>query len=603
MAKICFINAYETSYLGTRVLASYMLQKGHEVHNILLGTGEYVHIDVPQENHEGYQAYSKGILAVNKATKYKINAQDSDILTRILTAEKPDVIGFSARSTNNWLLPVLVPVFKSSCPQALLIAGGFGPTLEPELYLKGGFDCVVRCDGEEALAELMDCVKKEKNGQIQSSKYYIKNTVWNVDGKIIINSLRPQDKNLSKYGEPLHGHSHFSFINNGIMQRFYDPEFDKGMYYTYFGRGCIGHCSYCSGGQWSSLYKDGGAKYYKRRNRDVIEIINELKKLPEKTNHIWFVDEYFGLSSQKTLEFCQLFKKYIGRTFFCYLNYNYMLDHKHIFYALVDAGLIGTGIGFQTGSENFAREQYHRNLSNEHLLSFTQLCFDTNLFTGIHLIGGNCYETEDIFRETIELMRKLPFSIEEPWRMPLENIRLRPHPKTPITFLSPRVVTSPMSAREWFYRAVLCELARITNKDEFDVLYRDKKLKESPENLNKLFLEKLLEMQRAHYDNIIRQVSGRRIVFYGAGELYQKNKDFFSSISPDAFIIDSPYPTPVTIDGIPVYQTDDFLKSNKDDDIVYFTFIMRSTLPRIKLNHFYGIENKNIHSITTLLEP
>lgn len=462
---------------------------------------------------------------------------------------------------------------------------------------------MVRCDGEEALAELMTCVEKKKNGQNYSEYINIKNTVWRVDNKLIINPLRPQEKNLSKYGAPLHGNAYFSFINNGIMQRFYDPEIDGDTYFTYFGRGCIGHCTYCSGGQWSSLYKDGGIKHYKRRNRDVIEIIDELKNIPGKSNHIWFVDEYFGLSSEKTLEFCKLYKKYINKTFFCYINYNYMLDNENIFYSLVDAGLVGTGVGFQTGSEKFAREQYHRNLTNEQLLKFTKLCFDTNLFTGIHLIGGNCYETEDVFQQTIQLIRRLPFSIEEPWRTPLENIRLRPHPKTPITYLSPRVVTSPMSAREWFYRGILCELTRIVDNDEFDVLCRDKKWKEAPEKLNKLFLDKLIERQKIHFDNIIEQLSGKRIVFYGAGELYRKNIRIFSHVSPEAFIIDSPYPTPVTIDGIPTYQTDDFLKNNQDDDIIYFTFITRSTLPRIKLNHFYEIDNENIHSITTFFEP
>lgn len=180
MAKIVFINAYETSYLGTRVLASYMIKCGHSVHNILIGTGEYIGIDEPLEQHEGYQGYTRGKLIVNKATKYKIDKKDTDLLARILEAEHPDAIGFSARSTNNWLIPVLVPVFQASAPQAILIAGGFGPTLEPELYLQGGFDCVVRCDGEEALAELMACVEREKNGQAQPQKYHIKNTVWNI---------------------------------------------------------------------------------------------------------------------------------------------------------------------------------------------------------------------------------------------------------------------------------------------------------------------------------------------------------------------------------------------------------------------------------------
>lgn len=601
MAKIIFINAFETSYIGTRMLAGYLQKLGYQTHNILLGTGNYLAIEKPLENHEGYQAYSEGILQVNKATKFKISDNDLRHLGDVIVAEKPDIIGFSARSTNNWLISVIMPILKKSAPDALLVAGGFGPTLEPDLYLDGGFDCVARCDGEDTIAELAECVEKEKLGQPCPEKLHIKNTVWKIDGKTIVNQLRPQEKELSKYGEPLHGHAHFSFINNGELQRYFDPEINNTSYLTYFGRGCIGHCTYCSGGQWSSLYKNDDAKYYKRRNRRVPEVIEELKKLQENVNHIWFVDEYFALSSSETLKFCELYKKYINKTFFTYINYDYMLEHKNIFYALVDSGLIGTGVGFQTGSEQFARECYHRNLSNEHLLNFTQLCFDTNLLTGIHLIGGNCYETEEVFQETIDLVRRLPYSLEDPWRIPLQNIRLRPHPQSPITILSPKVVSDPMSAKEWYYRAVLLELARITDKSEFDELAKDCRYREAPENLNKFFLKLLKEKQRLHFRKVIEDTADKRIIFYGMGNLYEENRKFFKDLSPEAIIVDSPYKTPATFDGIKVYNSQDFLSAHKNEDITYFTFIKQSYKPRIKLNFFNGVENKNIHSVTSIL--
>lgn len=597
MPKIVFINAYEIPYLGTRILASYMLAKGYATHNVILCSGEYVRIDSPLEKHEGYQSFSRGKLNVNKATHYKVSEADLFHLENVLKAEVPDVIGFSARSTNNWLIPVLMPVFRSAAPGALVVGGGFGPTLEPELYLDGGFDCVIRGDGEEPLAELMKCVEEDDLAKARS----IRNTVWKgEEGKIIANPLRPQEKNLSKYGMPLHGNQYFSYINEGILRRFYDPMEESSTYFTYFGRGCIGHCTYCSGGQWASLYRECDAKVYKRRNREIPELMDELKKMPPAATHVWFVDEYFGLSSQKTLEFCELYKKYIHKTFFCYLNYEYMLEHKDIFYKLVDAGLIGTGIGFQTGSEAFASEQYHRKHKNADLIRYAELCFDTNIYTGIHIIGGNCYETPEVFRETVELMRRLPYSIEDPWRMPIENIKLRPHPRTPITYLSPRVVSDPMSATEWLYRGVLLEFARLLGPEEYEEVAADAHWRADPVAFNTFFMSALKSRQLAHFSQVKASLEGKPVIFYGAGTHYAPNKAFFRGLDVKAFLIDSPYATPAHIDGIPAYDTADFLThEDRPDEFTYITFITDSFLPRINLHIRHGIANNRIHCVTS----
>lgn len=597
MPKIVFINAYETSYLGTRILASYMLVKGYETHNVILCSGEYVTIGFPLEKHEGYQSYSHAKLSVNKATRYKVSEADLFHLENVLKAEAPDVIGFSARSTNNWLIPVLMPVFRSAAPGALVVGGGFGPTLEPELYLDGGFDCVIRGDGEEPLAELMECVEKDDLAKARG----IRNTVWKgEDGKIIANPLRPQEKNLSKYGMPLHGNQYFSYINEGVLRRFHDPMEESPTYFTYFGRGCIGHCTYCSGGQWASLYRECGARVYKRRNREIPELIDELKQMPAAAKHVWLVDEYFGLSSQKTLEFCELYKKYVNKTFFCYLNYEYMLEHTDIFFKLVDAGLVGTGIGFQTGSEAFAAGQYHRKHKNADLIRYAELCFDTNIFAGIHIIGGNCYETPEVFGETVELMRRLPYSVEDPWRMPIENIKLRPHPRTPITFLSPRVVSDPMSATEWLYRGVLLEFARLLSREEYGEVAADTHWRADPVAFNQFFKATLKSRQLTHFSRVKASLEGKPVIFYGAGTHYAPNKAFFRGLDVKAFLIDSPYATPAHIDGIPAYDTADFLAHEaRPNDFTYISFITQSYQPRVRLHMRHGVANGNIHCVTS----
>lgn len=597
MSKIVFINAYEPSFLGTRILAAYMQDKGHETHNIILCDGGYVVQDSPLEKHEGYQFFACSYLMVNKATHYKVSEADLFHLENVIKAEAPDIIGFSARSTNNWLIPFLVPVFRRARPEALLLGGGFGPTLEPELYLNGGFDCVIRGDGEEPLAELVECVQKHELEKARA----IFNTVWkNPDGSIVANPMRSQEKNLSKYGAPLHGNKYFSFIDNGVLRRFYDPMEESSVYYTYFGRGCIGHCTYCSGGQWASLYRECDAKVYKRRNREIPEIIDELKKMPNSVSHIWFVDEYFGLSSQKTLEFCALFKKYINKTFFCYLNYEYMLEHEEIFHKLIDAGLIGTGIGFQTGSESFASECYHRKHKNADLIRYAKLCFENNLYAGIHIIGGNCYETPEIFAETVQLMRELPYSIEDPFRMPIENIKLRPHPRTPITTLFPRVVSEPMSARDWLYRGVLLEFARLLPKDEYEEIAADVRWQKDPMAFSQFFRTTLFQKQREHFEGVKSALAGRKVIYYGAGTRYEASKEFFKGLDVAAFLIDSPWPIPAEIDGIPAYATDDFLNhETRLEDFAYFTFIQDTAKPRIKLHTRYGIPNSHIHSVAT----
>lgn len=599
MVNILLCNAYEPEYLGTRIIANYLKKHGYSVHNVLINDFKYQEITFPVEHHQGYQAFSNGSLMVNKATFFPITDKDIKLLEDVICDYSPDIIGFSARSTNNWLVPILVPAFKRVSPKSLLVAGGFGPTLEPKIYLDNGFDCVVQCDGEEAMLDIARLYEKKEKFEL----FNIKNTIWkDKNGVIKYNEIRPQTKDLSKYGEPLHGDEYFTFINEGNLYKYYDPTIRNSTYITYFGRGCIGKCSYCSGGQWAELYKNNNARCYKRRNRDVEEILEELKKLPDSIKHIWFVDEYFALNSKNAVYFFKEYKKYINKTFFTYLNYYYLLEHLDIFDLIIEAGLSGTGIGFQTGSESFAKIYYNRDNNNEKLIEYARKLFANNIYTGIHIIGGNCYETDDVLQDTIDLVRRLPYSIECPYQVNIENIRLRPHPKTPITYKFSRVITDPMPAKEWYYRAVLLEISRLLDDETLCKIRSMKFFHDNPSLLKDYYFQLLNEKQAEHYKNMIEIATkeDETWIFYCNGNIYKAQKNFFSLLKPKYFLMDREYINNTSsIDGIQIIETSDFFQKYYKKGDKFMIFYNESWRLKSKLHRIYKVDNCDIHSVSS----
>ncbi|MDE7242187.1 MAG: cobalamin-dependent protein, partial [Desulfovibrio sp.] len=376
MQKVVFVNLYETCYLGTRCLASYLRAKGHETHNILFE--EYRH-EVTEEPREteiiGYHMYINGQVYEQPTIQGALPARSAASLSEAIRLEKPDIIGFSARSTHNYLAPELAHLFKEAAPNALLVAGGYGPTLTPEIYLDAGFDVVVRGDGEEAMLELVNAWEKRDRATLLA----VPGTTWAASWGGGGNPLRDQKKDLSCYPAPLSGNDFFSYIENGELRRHLDPVLSGRTYFTFFGRGCIGTCSYCSGGNWSKMYRAEGKKAYKRRNRAIDDVIHELAALPANIDTIIFADEYWGNSRDRTKEFFGKYRDQVRRNFFAYLDYEQMMTDGALFNLVLDAGLMATGIGFQTGSKEFALKYYHRRQNFPLLVDYCHKLFENKI--------------------------------------------------------------------------------------------------------------------------------------------------------------------------------------------------------------------------------
>ena len=283
-----------------------------------------------------------------------------------------------------------------------------------------------------------------------------------------------------------------------------------------------------------------------------------------------------------------------------------MLENKDIFELVMDSGLDSTGIGIQCGDEDFARKYYNRKITNNIYLEYAKILFENNVYVGPNFIGGNCYEDEDIFMQTLALIKKIPFSITDPSKNFIANVQLKIHPHTPIASIAPKVVTDPMPAREWFYRAMLMESRRILDDEEFAECRTNKAFRDDPSAFRTFYHAELLKKQRVYFATLLDELKNggkvSNVVFYGAGDLYKYNQTTFSPLSPAALLVDREYlaAMPSELNGLPVVAMEDFMRDKPDVTVIIFSRL--ATRMQRKLVRKWGMRNENIHTCTSILD-
>ena len=426
MAKVLLITLFEPDYIGTRLLASYLLKNGHSPHLLHFKFRDERLFPDAIEEHRGYQICTHGYVHRMGLDTNPPNDIEYQFLQSAIREHKPDIIGISARTVHDSLMPRLVPLIRETAPKAMLVAGGFGATLNVEHYLNNGIDAVIRGDGEEALNDLANAIDNGEDWRSLDNFSYLES------GQVQQNPVRPQRKDIDQFPAPLYGDDYCSWIEYSSYHGNEDFQWRKKVYITLLGRGCVGKCTYCCGGQWYNQYREAGHTVFRRRNRSMNNVLNELEKVAPDMDFISFNDELFAAPSAYIKQFFEEYKARIDKPFFIYLSYAQMLENDDLFNTVVKAGWHSTGIGLQSGSWKIAHDMYGRNYSNEEYIAYAKKLFDNDVSACIHIIGGNPYETEDDFEQTIKVLRQLPYSLTEPFKNFIHIFRLKPHPGTPL---------------------------------------------------------------------------------------------------------------------------------------------------------------------------
>lgn len=208
-------------------------------------------------------------------------------LQELLIKESPDIVGITASS---FVLPALIKTAKmvrENLPDCLIVAGGFGPTKEPEKVLTGRIvNIIVMGEGEITFLEL---VKRADGKSTDFSG--IDGLAYLKDNNLIIAKPRAYIKDLDSIPWPAYHLLQLRFSEYaGIHAQHSQKEMKWPIVTMFASRGCPHRCTFCSLG--SKMYRQ-------RRPKDIVAEIEFYRNEFGVNSVQIYDDEFMGLSYQQ----------------------------------------------------------------------------------------------------------------------------------------------------------------------------------------------------------------------------------------------------------------------------------------------------------------
>lgn len=316
--------------------------------------------------------------------------ESSEELARKVLSANPDVIGFSfTTNQRKYIEEYSKEIAKRSA--VFQIAGGIHPTVEPEdvLNLKT-IQGVCIGEGEKALSLLLQ--KIDDNEKIFDTPSF-----WfrRPDGKIIMNSVLPLEKDLSQLPYP--DYSIFDTVNINKL--------NSGWMNMMITRGCPYNCSYCCNHVFRSIYPNK-QDYVRLPPIDyAIRLIkNNLSRYPD-TKGILFVDDLLLIKIEWLKELLERYLKEVGLPFMC--NARIELLTQEACLILKNTGCVLVRIGIESGNEWVRRFLLKRHESNKQIIEVFQRLKHYRISTFSYNILGFPFETEQQMRDTLLINKRI----------------------------------------------------------------------------------------------------------------------------------------------------------------------------------------------------
>lgn len=357
MARLLFLQNIEYEFLGPMYISSYARQRGHEVQ-----------------------------LAIGATL---------DELAASIEAFQPDLVAFSIMTGSHHWARDIAREIKSRFGIGNIF-GGAHPTFFPDFIREDGIDMLVRGEGEEAVADILDRIdaKTPLSG--------IENLVWKrADGSIESNPVRGLRNDLDDYPFP-----------DRHLYDALDSRLDRSVRNVITSRGCPFHCTFCFEDSMRELY-DGKGKYV--RIRSIEKVISELKILRDTTDvsTVYFADDVFGMSRRWLYDFLEVYRVEIGLPFICLVRADLVAANEEYAQRLADGGCKSVFFGIESGNENIRNTLLKKNLTNKQIkLAASRLHAAGIKFRSYNIVGLPGESMEEAW-ETLEL--NIEIGTDYPW--------------------------------------------------------------------------------------------------------------------------------------------------------------------------------------------
>ncbi|MEW6047342.1 MAG: radical SAM protein [Bacillota bacterium] len=285
-----------------------------------------------------------------------LRLEEDAVLERTLAAFRPDVVGLTAYTAEAWAAKGLARRIRASCPEALIVWGGYHATMAPEDALsEPAVDVLVLGEGEKTFPELMDAFARGDSWQS------IPGLAFRRDGRVVRTAPRPPIEDLDTLPMP-----DWSLVERHQDRYYLNVMGVAGSVET--SRGCPYDCSFCSVWVFNS-------RRYRTKSPD--RVMAELERLPEAVQVVAFVDDEFWVDGRRAQEIAARIRERIasdpswkGRKWKYWAQVR--TDDVARRPALVEhwskAGLKVLLLGIESHKESEIRELHHKRNRLEHAL-------------------------------------------------------------------------------------------------------------------------------------------------------------------------------------------------------------------------------------------
>lgn len=305
---------------------------------------------------------------------------------RKIKEEKPDIIGFTARTTFYPTLKKLTHWARETYPSAFIICGGYHASLMPEDIMNiPSVDAACIGEGEYPLLELCQALE---NGEDVSR---IKNLWVKKSGEVVKNPVRPLVEDLDSL--PVPDFDLFDYPNLSASH--------TKTALVMVSRGCPYSCTYCCNHRFRSLYPNKNSYSRFRSPEGAVKYLEVLLNKHSFIEYLNFMDNILGLNKEWLREFAPLYKHRIGLPFSCRVRPN--LVDEEVVNLLKDAGCYLAFQGIEAGNPEILNKVLRRGTSIEQIENSFELLHSAGIQTLAYSMVGLPYENLSKVLDTIKL--------------------------------------------------------------------------------------------------------------------------------------------------------------------------------------------------------
>lgn len=296
----------------------------------------------------------------------------------------PKVIGITVTAPTLNIIYQLTQEIKKQLPNTTVVLGGPHISADPEILNIFPINFALRGEADYSFAKL--CKFLINN---EGSLHNIEGLVYKEDGRLQIFGDLVIISDLSALPLPAR-----HLLNNKLYS---NPVCYKTTTSVTTVRGCPYDCSFCSRAVRGNIYNENSVE----------AIIKELKEIKEKhkLQYVTFMDETFTYNKKRTTTLCEeIINAKLNLVWAAQTRAD--LVNEDLLEIMKKAGCVNLSFGVEASDENI-RENIGKPKNILHYKNLVKMCRDIGIETNAYYMFGHYGETQEDFKNTIELALEL----------------------------------------------------------------------------------------------------------------------------------------------------------------------------------------------------